>query len=113
MEKKKTTQEMYRAELKKLAWRLQYRYRVTSNKESGMVFDINSIDSFENQSVSNFYVQEIFQLIPNDVAKKVVHSIYMEGKSEKTVANEMNISQQAVNKWKKKTLKMLSVKLTS
>lgn len=109
----KTIQERYRAELKKLAWRLQYRCKVTSNREYSMVFDLNSIESFENQCVSNFHVQEIFQLIPNEVGKKVIHSIYLEGKSEKKVADELNITQQAVNKWKKKTLKMLSVKLTS
>ncbi|MEC0106956.1 helix-turn-helix domain-containing protein [Paenibacillus taichungensis] len=34
--------------------------------------------------------------------------LYIEGYSEKEVASQMNISQQAVNKWKKKMLKHLS-----
>ncbi|NUU54792.1 sigma-70 family RNA polymerase sigma factor [Paenibacillus taichungensis] len=107
------TKDMYSSELKKIAWRLQYRCKVSANKEFGMVFDINSIESFESSSVSKFFVQDIFNLINNEVGKKIIHAIYLDGKSEKEVALELQISQQAVNKWKKKTLKMLSMKLSS
>ncbi|KGP77464.1 MULTISPECIES: sigma-70 family RNA polymerase sigma factor [Paenibacillus] len=107
------TKEQCRSELKKMAWRLQYRSKVTANKEFGMVFDITTIDSFENDSISRIHVEEIFALIPSDVGKKVIHDVYLCGKSEKEVSADLQISQQGVNKWKKKTLSFLSTKLSS
>ncbi|WP_427181888.1 sigma factor-like helix-turn-helix DNA-binding protein [Paenibacillus sp. TC-CSREp1] len=107
------TKEMYSSELKKIAWRLQYRCKVSANKEFGMVYDIKSIESFENSSVSKLFVQDVLNLIDNEIGKRIIRAIYLEGKSEKEVAFELQISQQAVNKWKRKTLKKLSMKLSS
>ncbi|SDM41866.1 Sigma-70, region 4 [Paenibacillus sp. OK060] len=77
------------------------------------MYDCNSIESFEGHSISKFYVQDILNLISTDIGRKIIRSIYIEGKSEKEIALELNISQQAVNKWKRKSLKLISAKLTS
>ncbi|WP_340029855.1 hypothetical protein MHB71_13070 [Paenibacillus sp. FSL H7-0940] len=83
-----TIKERYSSELKSLAWRLKYRYNVASNKDLILLYDYNSIESFESHLISKFYVQDIFNLIPTDVGRKIICSIYIEGKSEKENAFE-------------------------
>jgi DNA-directed RNA polymerase specialized sigma subunit len=107
------TKDKFSSELKRMAWNLQYRCRVTANKEFGMLYDNTTICSFEDESISKFHVDEIFALIPSSIGKKILHDIYLRGISEKELSAELQISQQAVNKWKKKTLDLLSTKLSS
>lgn len=52
-------------------------------------------------------MEQILKYLPES-GKYVMIKLYIEGYSEKEVASQMNISQQAVNKWKKKMLKHLS-----
>ncbi|WP_245648003.1 sigma factor-like helix-turn-helix DNA-binding protein [Paenibacillus borealis] len=40
--------------------------------------------------------------------KSILYKIYLEGYSEAEVAKQLNMSQQAVSKWKKKILSQLS-----
>ncbi|GGH63738.1 hypothetical protein GCM10008014_41430 [Paenibacillus silvae] len=107
------TKERCRSELQKMAWRMQYRSKVTRNREFGMVYDSSTINSFEDDAVSRMYVEEICSLIPSDVGKRIIHDVYLSGKSEKEISADLQISQQGVNKWKRKTLKILSKKLSS
>ncbi|MCM3175726.1 MULTISPECIES: sigma factor-like helix-turn-helix DNA-binding protein [unclassified Paenibacillus] len=45
--------------------------------------------------------------------REILHKIYFQGYTEAEVASHLNISQQAVNKWKRKMLNLLSQKVSS
>lgn len=48
----------------------------------------------------------------SDIGNNVLSKIYLEGYTESEVALKLNISQQAVNKWKRKMLNLLSQKIS-
>lgn len=78
-----------------------------------MIYDTSAIDSFEDDAISRIYIEEICSLIPSDVGKRIIRDVYLCGKSEKEISADLKISQQGVNKWKKKSLELLSKKLSS
>jgi len=51
--------------------------------------------------------------LPSKIGKKVIYEIYINDKTEAQVAQELHISQQVVNKWKRKMIRELSRKITS
>ncbi|WP_414858851.1 sigma factor-like helix-turn-helix DNA-binding protein [Paenibacillus sp. Soil787] len=55
----------------------------------------------------NIYVVELVQSIQSEKGRYVIKRIYLDGLNEKEVANELQISQQAVSKWKKKGLETM------
>ncbi|GLI04418.1 hypothetical protein YDYSG_04480 [Paenibacillus tyrfis] len=71
--------------------------------------------SFKNQTdiLSRLYVEELICLIPSDNARNVIKKIFIEDKTEKVVALELNMTQQAVNKWKKRGLTIIYRKMIS
>lgn len=101
--------------LKRIAWRLQYRSKRQRKKEITIAPDNALYSSFKNQTdiLSKLYVEELICLIPSDNARRVIKKIYIEDKTEKVVASELNMTQQAVNKWKKRGLSMIYQKMTS
>ncbi|MFC0212219.1 RNA polymerase sigma factor [Paenibacillus chartarius] len=103
--------------LKRIAWRLQYqekkrrkRERVTSPEH--FLFYGNRTCSFQDP-LSDIRVQELLHLVTSDTAKEILRKSYLEDKTEKDIAIEMQISQQAVNKWKKKGLMSIRRTLAS
>lgn len=101
--------------LKRIAWRLQYRAKCQRKKEITIAPDNVLYSSFKNQTdlLSKLYVEELVGLIPSDNARRVIKKIYIEDKTEKVVALELNMTQQAVNKWKKRGLSMIYQKMIS
>ncbi|MCP3776322.1 hypothetical protein NLX71_23985 [Paenibacillus sp. MZ04-78.2] len=101
--------------LKRIAWRLQYQAKRQRKKEITIAPDNVLYSSFKNQNdvLSKLYVEDLIGLIPADNARRVIKKIYIEDKTEKVVASELNITQQAVNKCKKMGLIMIYQKMTS
>ncbi|WP_252989785.1 sigma factor-like helix-turn-helix DNA-binding protein [Brevibacillus panacihumi] len=59
---------------------------------------------------SELFVEELLQSLP-DKARFIIQKVVIEGIPEKEVAKQLNLSQQRVNAYKQKTLKMLKEKL--
>ncbi|MFD2670421.1 sigma factor-like helix-turn-helix DNA-binding protein [Marinicrinis sediminis] len=49
----------------------------------------------------------MIQNIPSPHGQYIIYKIYRDRFTEKKIAQELNISQQAVNRWKKKSLEKL------
>jgi len=113
MSKESNVIDFYRRELKRIAWRLQYKARVKLKREFPLKPNLSHRDSFTEHSDNKMLIQHLINSIPSDTGKKIIYEIYFNNKTEAQVAREMNISQQAVHKWKIKILQSLCQKLSS
>lgn len=104
-------EEKINKEIQRIAWRLQYHAKKESHQYP-FIYDFTREESFEDELLLKMYVQEIICLIPKKVARKVICLLFLEEKSAKEISDEMNISVQAVNKWKRKTLEGLKQKIS-
>ena len=100
--------EFYKKELRRIAWGLQYRSKVTLKRERQLKLDIITGSSFLDEADSKLFVNQLINSLESPKARQILTKIYVENKSEKEIASEMNITQQGVNKWKRKSLKLLS-----
>ncbi|SDS89562.1 hypothetical protein SAMN05444162_2547 [Paenibacillaceae bacterium GAS479] len=96
------TIERYKNELQRIAWRIQYKARVQQKRECPLRSDFHSPVEITDVMVSDLYVKQILELIPTSTGRNVIIDFYIRDKSERQIAEELNISQQAVSKWKKK-----------
>lgn len=96
-------QEAINKEIQRIAWRLQYYAKKESNQYP-FTYDFTREESFEDELVLKLFVRDIIKLIKKKEGQNVINSLYLEGKTIKEISAEMNISVQAVNKWKRKTL---------
>jgi RNA polymerase sigma factor (sigma-70 family) len=103
----------YRQALQRFAWRIQYRTRKQTNRE---ILSID-FDHFKNTHndfsdlLSNIQAEELIQTINSEKGRHIIKRIYIDGLKEKEVADELRISQQAVSKWKKKSLERMRQQL--
>lgn len=105
--------ENYRKLLRRAAWRLQYKARTQHVKECYLLFESQVHDNgFEAEILSNIYVKELFGSIPWERCRYIMKRIIIDGMTEQEVARELNMTQQGVNKWKKKGLNLLRQVLT-
>lgn len=102
----------FKKELQRAAWRLQYQARSKRKRECAWNDSIQSsqiaVDQIENRLLLE---QMLVDLQP--MGKKVIYELFINDKSETELAKELQITQQAVNKWKRKTLHSLSQKVIS
>jgi len=108
------TIDNYRHELQRTAWRVAYYQREHYRKE---------VIGIENESLRRpaepcsreveQRMNEYMELIPFDKGRQVIESIFIEGKTEAETAESMQISQQGVSKWKRKSLEHLRRTLNS
>lgn len=94
--------DFYKRELKRIAWRLQYKARSRLKREFPLKDNLSHSDPFTEYSDNKMLTQQLLNSIHSDTGKRIIYEIYFDNKTEAQVAREMNISQQAVNKWKKK-----------
>ncbi|MEF3355810.1 hypothetical protein PV403_22010 [Paenibacillus sp. GYB006] len=99
------------AELKRMAWRLQYHAKKAA-RQYPFTYDFTRQESFEDEIVDELHVKDMLNMIDKGNGKKVVYSLYVEEKSAKEVSAEMNMTVQAVNKWKRQTLEDLKKKVS-
>ncbi len=105
--------ENYRKLLRRAAWRLQYKARMQQSKECYLLFDNQLHDSgFETEILSSVYIKELLNSIPWEKCRYIIRKTVIDGVTEQEVARELNMTQQGVNKWKKKGLELLRQTLT-
>jgi len=113
MQKELDVIETYRTAIKRVVWRLQNKERSRRKHEVPLEdsFNNNYSNSFTNHSDQKILVQQLFDSITSETGKRIIYEIYFNSKTEAQVAKEMNITRQAVNKWKNKTLKAMRKEL--
>ncbi|MGG4186691.1 sigma-70 family RNA polymerase sigma factor [Paenibacillus jamilae] len=100
--------EQYRRELYRIAWRMQYREKRDRKREVSMECRPDLFQpSFAEESDNKIVLQSYINKLVCEASKKVIYEIYINDKTEAQVARELKITQQAVNKWKKKALREL------
>ncbi|MFI2859334.1 sigma-70 family RNA polymerase sigma factor [Paenibacillus sp. JSM ZJ436] len=109
-EKHLTTYERYRTEIYRIGWRAQYRAKKINNKELPLIDRDYIREDFTKHSIDNILMEQAFKDLPKN-GKYILDKIYLQGFSEIEVARQLNMSQQAVNKWKRKMLNELSKKM--
>lgn len=98
----------YQQELRRIAWRLNYYARKRSKREIFLNdYLYATTPCYDEIYDTQFYVNEVIKQIPYAIGRKVIYELYVLDKSETQIAKEMNISQQAVNRWKRKSLTYL------
>lgn len=100
--------ETCRKLLKRSAWRIQYKTRIQQIRECNPLFDNQIYDnSFESMVISELFVDELLGMIPWEKCRYIIKRTVIDGKSEKEVASDLNMTQQGVSKWKRKGLDIL------
>lgn len=109
-----TLKEHYRTELKRLAWRLHYYVKKEQNHERLVLFEpIIPVDNFAAMIDSQMWSHELIQSLSSEIGRDILYRLYILEKKEKEVAEELNLSQQAVNRWKNKMLNQLKQKMNN
>lgn len=97
--------------LRRIAWRLQYQVKKLSTRELPIIENIcgqNLISSVD----SKLHVEEMLDSLPSK-ARFIIKQVVINGVLEEIVAQHLGISQQGVNKYKRKYLGLLRKKLES
>jgi DNA-directed RNA polymerase specialized sigma subunit len=102
--------DRYRQEIYRIGWKIQYKAKVTSRREVPIISDSFYDNRTAAESESRFLTGEWIDSLPTDIEKTIIRQIYILDKTESQVALQLNMSQQAVNKWKRKALRFLSQK---
>ncbi|NBI28132.1 sigma factor-like helix-turn-helix DNA-binding protein [Chengkuizengella marina] len=107
--------DTYRILLKRMAWRIQYAAKVRRKKECLVEFDeyVYTTQSFLQDMVSKYYLLDLLSLLSSNKEKYILQKIYIDGFTELELAKELNISQQAVNKCKKKAIQTIRQKIAT
>lgn len=103
----------YKKELQRAAWRLQYKVKSKRKRECMWREAPQQSHSPFEQADNRILVQQLLNEIPPSLGKKIIHELFLKNKTELQLAKELNMSQQAVNKWKRKTLHLLLQKMSS
>ncbi|BAU29799.1 hypothetical protein DFP93_106179 [Aneurinibacillus soli] len=91
--------------LRRIAWNIQYREKKRRKKELSLEEYIGNDPT--SLIISNLYLHDLLNKIPSKQAKYIIQSSILYGFTEKEIAVELNMTQQGVNKCKKKWLKSL------
>lgn len=98
--------------LRRAAWRIQYKTRIKQIRECQMIFEDQAYETgFETEILSKIFVEELLSTIPWEKCRFIIERTVIDGLTEKEVAYQLQITQQGVNKWKKRGLEMLREKL--
>lgn len=107
-----TAYEGCRTMLKRIAWRLQYRIRTQNARELLIPVDSHGQSAFSGELVSDLYVEELIMRVPSEKGRHILRRLILDAMTEKEIAAELQISQQAVNKWKAKSIQIIREYLT-
>ncbi len=107
MSQEQSVYRFYQSALYRIGWRVQYRARATRQRELPLSWDHMASDpGFSLQSVNRLLIEQLLQGLPAQ-GRAILVKLYLLGLTEAEVAKQLNISQQAVNKWKKRMLRQL------
>lgn len=100
--------EQYRQRLRQASWRMQYRAKTRLYHETLRLNEQIQPFSTKMDEMESIIVQEWIHSLPWDKARHIMTALYVDSRNEQEVAEQLHISQQAVNRWKRKSLQFLS-----
>ncbi|MGN7471089.1 sigma-70 family RNA polymerase sigma factor [Brevibacillus sp. SAFN-007a] len=103
--------EECRKVIKRIAWRLQYQAKKVSARELPIIENFcgqNQLSSVD----SKLYVEDMLHSLPSK-ARFIIEQVVINGVPEEIVAKHLGISQQGVNKYKRKYLGVLRNQIQS
>jgi len=96
---------LYRAELRKIAWRLQYRARMERKRETAVAVErLPSGSSLTAEVEGRIWLEQVLDGLPSSTGKRIMCGIYVEGQTERQIAARLHMSQQGVSRWKRRML---------
>ncbi|WP_028559920.1 sigma factor-like helix-turn-helix DNA-binding protein [Paenibacillus pinihumi] len=107
MEKQQTVYERFRSEVYRIGWRVQYRAKKIRNRECSFYDREPAADSFVVSSENKLLLEQLMSTLPPR-GRTIMYRLYIQDQTESEVARQLNLSQQAVNKWKRKMIQQLS-----
>ncbi|WP_338553632.1 sigma factor-like helix-turn-helix DNA-binding protein [Paenibacillus sp. KS-LC4] len=113
MDEARTVIDFYKKELYRIGWRIQYQAKKQRKHECSLTYEPVRPDSAAAQLEQKLLVQQLLAALPSQQARTIIQELYLQGKTEAQAAKALNMSQQAVNKWKQKTLKQLCQMMSS
>lgn len=114
MNKQKITYEHLKVQVDRISWRIQYRAKTVRKREYSF-YDVEYIQKgscFTDDSENRMLVEQLINTLPLQ-GKLIIFKLYVQDQTESEVALQLNISQQAVNKWKRKMIEQLSQTMSS
>ncbi|WP_322906259.1 hypothetical protein [Paenibacillus campi] len=100
--------EQYRQRLRQASWRMQYRAKAQLYHENLSLNEQIAPVSVKFDELNMVIVQAWIDSLPWAKARQMMIGLYIEGRSEQELAIQLQISQQAVNRWKRKSIQFLS-----
>lgn len=94
--------------IRRIGWRIQYRTKVITHRELLIRDDLmNTMKAQEPNVILKIFIDEMLEKIPSVKGREIIRKLYLDGFTESEVSRQLNITQQAVNKWKKKSLEKM------
>lgn len=112
METQQSIYERYKREIYRIGWRLQYHAKIIKQRECRFYDNEIAETGFTTSSENKIMVQQLIDTLP-PCGKSILYKLYILDQTESEVARQLNISQQAVNKWKQKMIQKLSQTVNS
>lgn len=103
----------YKKELQRVAWRLQYKARSERKRECQFIEEIQPSHCPLEATDNHILIQQLLNELQSETGRKIIGDLFLRDRTEAQLAEELNLSQQAVNKWKRKILHLLSQKMSS
>lgn len=100
----------FEKEFKRRSWRIQY-FERKLYKKIIIKYDDMIQEPVDIKVIEELNINYILSLIPTERAKNIIYGVYIQEKSIKEISIELNISVQAVNKCRRKTLDFLKKKI--
>lgn len=104
-----TAFERIQGEVHRIGWRIQYRAKTLKRREYSF-YDLERYHrgvNFTDHTENRMMIEQLMDTLPPQ-GKLVIYKLYIQDHTESEVARELNISQQAVNRWKRKMINQLS-----
>ena len=108
-----TMYDQLKREIYRIGWRIQYRAKNIRRRECSFSIAEHLGQSITSQSENRILVQQLLNNLSSSVGRTILFKVYIQDLKETEVARQLNISQQAVNKWKRKMLQELLRTLNS
>lgn len=100
--------EQYRQRLRQASWRMQYRAKTRLYHEKVSLNEQIQPFSIKTDEMESIVMQEWIHSLPWEKAQQIMTGLFVDGRNEQELADQLQISQQAVNRWKRKSLQFLS-----
>ncbi|OAB32944.1 hypothetical protein PGLA_26035 [Paenibacillus glacialis] len=107
MEAQQSVYERYKTEVYRIGWRLQYRAKIIKNRECSFYGVEPAAVNFTTSIDNKLLIQQLIEPLP-PYGKIILYKLYIQDQTESEVARQLQMSQQAVNKWKRKMIHKLS-----